>query len=79
MVIYKGSPMTGKRDFIEVARGFDDSFGDVIEEFLTEEAETSEEQHFDDLYEEETKIFEFLTGKLSAEDLEEVRKIMVMI
>ena len=79
MIIYKGFMMNDKRDFIEVARSFDNSFGDVIEEFLTEEAEASEEQHFDDLYEEETKIFEFLTGKLSTEDLEEVKKIMVMI
>lgn len=79
MIIYKGSMMNGKRDFVDVARGFDDSFGDVIEEFLTEEAEATEERHLDDLYEEETKIFEFLTGRLSPEDLEEVKKIMVMI
>lgn len=75
MTIYKGMPITRNEDIIDIARNFDDNFADIIEEYMTDKIQDAEDGFIDVLYEEEKKLIEFLTDKLSNDDLNAVKKL----
>lgn len=54
MIIYKGYIMSSERDFVEVARQYDDEFADALNEYLPHVNALCEEN--DELYERVWKL-----------------------